>query len=232
MVGAVRRRINLRRRMRGANKRVAQNEQATIDAFHRLYYGRSVATWGDTWWLGVKVRKCPLDLWAYQEILYDTQPDLIVETGTAEGGSALFLATLCDVLGRGEVVSVDIEPGERPAHDRIRYLEGSSVDTAIVKSISTTARGHDRVTVILDSDHSRDHVRSELQAYSPLVTPGCHLIVEDTNVNGHPVHPRHGPGPHEAVDEFLAHHREFERDRRPERHLVTFNPGGYLLRTR
>ena len=84
--------------------------------------------------------------------------------------------------------------------------------------------------VILDSDHSRDHVLRELELYAPLVTPGCYVVVEDTNVNGHPVVPRFGPGPMEAVQEYLATTDAFEVDRSREKLLLTFNPSGYLRR--
>ena len=84
--------------------------------------------------------------------------------------------------------------------------------------------------VVLDSNHSRDHVLRELEVYGPLVTPGCYLVVEDTNVNGHPVLPDHGPGPMEAVEEFLATTDDFEVDRGRENRLLSFNPSGYLRR--
>ena len=84
--------------------------------------------------------------------------------------------------------------------------------------------------VVLDSDHSRDHVLQELELYAPLVTPGCYLVVEDTNVNGHPVSPGFGPGPMEAVTEFLGTTDDFEVDRGREKLMLTFNPSGYLRR--
>jgi cephalosporin hydroxylase len=86
--------------------------------------------------------------------------------------------------------------------------------------------------VVLDSDHHRDHVRNELRLYSDMVSPGCYLIVEDTHFNGHPIVPKFGPGPWEAVEEFLAAHPNFERDRSRERFLLSFNPGGWLKRVR
>jgi cephalosporin hydroxylase len=204
---------------------------AAVEAFHRLFYDTHDTTWKQTFWLGVTVRKCAFDLWTYQEILVDTRPDLIVETGTYLGGSAFYLAGICDLLGHGKIVTVDISaPPGRPRHRRITYLQGSSTDPGIVVRVARRARTAKRVMVVLDSNHSRDHVLRELEAYGPLVTPGCYLVVEDTNVNGNPVLPDHGPGPMEAVEEFLATTDAFEVDRSRENRLLTFNPGGYLKR--
>jgi len=204
---------------------------AAVEAFHRLFYDTHDTTWKQTFWLGVTVRKCAFDLWSYQEILVDTRPDLIVETGTYLGGSAFYLAGICDLLGHGKIVTVDISaPPGRPRHRRITYLQGSSTDPGIVVRVARRARTAKRVMVVLDSNHSRDHVLRELEAYGPLVTPGCYLVVEDTNVNGNPVLPDHGPGPMEAVEEFLATTDAFEVDRSRENRLLTFNPGGYLKR--
>jgi cephalosporin hydroxylase len=204
---------------------------AAVEAFHRLFYDTHDTTWKQTFWLGVTVRKCAFDLWTYQEILVDTRPDLIVETGTYLGGSAFYLAGICDLLGNGKIVTVDISaPPGRPRHRRITYLQGSSTDPGIVVRVARRARTAKRVMVVLDSNHSRDHVLRELEAYGPLVTPGCYLVVEDTNVNGNPVLPDHGPGPMEAVEEFLATTDAFEVDRSRENRLLTFNPGGYLKR--
>jgi cephalosporin hydroxylase len=202
-------------------------EPSVTAAFHRLYYDSTV--WKDTYWLGTPTQKCPLDLWVYQEILHETRPDLILETGTAHGGSALYLASICDSLGHGEIVTVDIFPIEgRPEHDRITYVTGSSTADEVVAEVDRLATGCDRVLVILDSDHSRDHVLDELRIYSRFVSPGSYLVLEDTNVNGHPVLPEHGPGPMEALDEFLAETDEFEIDAEREKFFLTFNPRGFL----
>ena len=197
------------------------------DEFHRLYY--DTAVWKDTYWLGVRTQKCPLDLWIYQELLVEQKPDLIIETGTAHGGSALYLASVCDLLGKGEIVTVDIFPIEgRPAHDRIAYLTGSSTAPNVVAEVERIAAGRENVLVILDSDHARDHVLDELRTYARFVPPGGYLIVEDTNVNAHPVFPEHGPGPMEAVESFLAETNEFEVDSAREKFFLTFNPRGFL----
>lgn len=113
-------------------------KSGVTEAFHRLYYGTAV--WKDTFWLGVPTQKCPLDLWIYQELLHELQPDLIIETGTAHGGSALYMACVCDQVGRGEIATVDIHPIEgRPAHDRITYLTGSSTDPEIAAEVERLA---------------------------------------------------------------------------------------------
>jgi cephalosporin hydroxylase len=181
--------------------------------------------------MGVAALKCPFDLWIYQEILHETRPDVILETGTARGGSALYLASILDLLGSGEVVTIDIvRRPEWPTNPRVTYVTGSSTSAAVLEEVRRRIAGKPRVMVILDSDHKKDHVLGELAAYAPFVTRGAYLIVEDTNINGRPVFPGFGPGPGEAVDEFLASNRAFERDPSRERFFVTFNPGGYLKR--
>ena len=209
------------------------SSRKTTDRFHKLYFDAHLQgkTWADTRWLGVPLAKCPLDLWVYQEILIETRPDMVVETGTFEGGSALFFASMFDLLGEGTVVTVDIEPRTgMPAHHRITYLTGSSTAPEIVDQVKAHVAGARRVMVVLDSDHRRDHVLAELDAYADLVTPGCYLIVEDTNVNGHPVAPEFGPGPTEAVGRFLDADNRFAVDQTQEKFLLTFNPGGFLRR--
>ncbi len=220
---------------RGPGYVAAMTERAaTVDAFHRLYYdlGAEGGTWKRTTWMGVPTSKLPIDMWIYQELLYRVRPRLVVETGSYLGGSALYLAQMMDLMGiDGAVLSIDIEalPG-RPSHPRISYAHGSSVDPEIVERVWAVAATQDPVMVILDSDHSQRHVREELWAYAPMVTPGSYLIVEDTNVNGHPVFTEHGPGPMEAVADFLASAPPFVVDEDCEKLLVSFNPAGYLRR--
>lgn len=205
-----------------------------VEDFHLAYYnsGGAASRFGTTTWLGTRVVKCPLDLWNYQEILTELRPDLIIETGTLFGGSAFFLATVCDHLGWGRIVTIDLEEQEgRPAHPRIEYWKGSSTDPGIVERARAAAAESRTVLVILDSDHTERHVLAELRAYAGLVTPGSYLIVEDTNVNGHPVLRSYGPGPMEAVERFLAESGDFFPDQdRESKFLLTFNPKGYLRR--
>jgi cephalosporin hydroxylase len=202
-----------------------------VEDFHKLYYHSAPTTWQDTYWLGVPIQKCPLDLWVYQEIIVSQRPTLILETGTLFGGSALYLACLLDLarIPQGRVVTIDIEHREdRPVHPSLTYVTGSSVAPETLAKVRAMMCPSDRVMVILDSDHSATHVLEELRAYGPLVTPGSYLILEDTNVNGHPAYPDFGPGPAEALESFLAEDDSFEIDRSKEKFLMTFNPGGYL----
>ena len=200
-----------------------------VDAFHRLYYDGAERTWLNTHWLGVPVSKCPLDLWVYQELVYELRPDVIVECGTYKGGSALYLASLCDLIDHGRVYSVDVAAtGEMPTHPRVEYLCGSSVSPRVLGYLRARIAPGEKVLVVLDSDHSEAHVRAELELYSQLVTPGSYLILEDTNVNGHPVLESHGRGPMEALDDFLRTRPGLEVDREREKFFLTFNPRGYL----
>jgi cephalosporin hydroxylase len=196
--------------------------------FNRLYYETRV--WRTTTWLGIPIQKAPTDLWAYQEIIHQVRPSVIVETGTLHGGSAHYLAGICQLAGRGRIVSVDIAAVAQPPHPLVTYVDGSSTAPDVVEQVRRHVEGEDAVLVILDSDHSKSHVLDELRIYGDLVTPGSYLIVEDTNLNGNPVSVAHGPGPAEALDEFLASDSRFRVDDRPERLLLTFNPRGYLLR--
>jgi cephalosporin hydroxylase len=199
--------------------------------FTTLYYD-DPSTWRSTYWLGIQTAKCPLDLWIFQEIITETRPDLIIETGTHLGGSALFLACMCELADNGEVLTIDIvDDPERPQHQRVSYLLGSSTNPGVVEEATRRAAEAERVMVVLDSDHTAAHVFAELTLLAPLVTPGCYLVVEDTIVNGNPVLPDFGPGPAEAVARYLALEPSlFVVDRDREKFRLTFNPGGYLRR--
>ena len=214
---------------------LSSEEAEVVRRFHELYFRRWFAQGGDTLnlsWFGHHLLKCPHDLWIYQELLVRTRPDFVVETGTYHGGSALYFAMLLDHLGHGRVMTVDIQARQNlPEHPRISYITGSSVDAAIVQQVRE-AVGRQRAMVVLDSDHTAAHVYGEMIAYSPLVQTGDYLIVEDTIVNGHPVWPDFGPGPMEAMDQFLSENDGFVIDQRCERFLLTMYPRGYLKRVR
>ena len=217
----------------GAANEGALDEEARreiVERFHILY--RDVMRLDKrASWRGTRVIKCPLDLWIYQELVYELEPDLIIETGTMDGGSALYFASLLDLAGKGEIVTVDkVDRPGRPAHPRISYVLGSSIDDAILADLRVRAEGNRTVLVVLDSLHTENHVLAELRAYRGFVTPGSYMVVEDSNVNGHPVFVEHGPGPLEAVTAWLPTQREFEVDRGCEKFLLTANPMGYLRR--
>jgi len=202
--------------------------------FNSLYFYTGEETWRSIQWRGVRIVKCPTDLMMYQEILHTTRPDIIVECGVRYGGTTLFLADMCTLLGHGEILGVDIDLSLVAApvreHPRISLLDGSSTAPGIVRAVTERCAGR-RTMVILDSDHSFGHVRDELEQYSPLVSPGCYLVVEDTLVAGHPVRPDWPDGgPHAAAQEFIRKNRDFEVDETATRLMLTFNPQGYLRR--
>ena len=197
----------------------------TIAAFHNAFYG-SHQTHGMTYYEGVPILKNPLDLWVYQEIIWDLKPTLIIETGTAFGGSALYFARQLDRLGAGHVVSIDVDPADvLPKHERITYVTGNSVAPEMIDAVAQCCYTHPRVMVVLDSDHSKAHVLNELREYSPFVSDGQFLVVEDTNINGRPVPIdwKGGPGPGPAVDEWLPEHPDFKEATMAKRYLMTFH---------
>ena len=212
-----------------------KSEKNVIKSFHKLYYNSAIfdKKWGDTRWFGIPTYKCPLDCWIYQEILFKQKPDFIIECGTASGGSALFLAHLCDSLNKGEILTIDIEPARgKPRHKRIKYLVGSSTSKQILEKLKKLTDSKKNILVILDSDHSYENVIKELSSYNHFIPKGGYLIVEDTNINGHPVRPESGPGPMEAVEKFLKENKNFVIDKSKEKFYLTFNPNGYLRKIR
>jgi cephalosporin hydroxylase len=188
--------------------------------------------------LGITTLQNPNDVWIHQELITEVKPDFIIECGTNRGGSACIWAmVLQQVQPQGRVLTIDIldltaEARQLPIwKERIDFLLGSSTDPGIVAEVTRRVNGR-KVMVILDSDHSKGHVLAEMQAYSPLVSMGSYLIVQDTNINGHPVLESYGPGPMEALEEFLAKNDQFVSDSRCERLLFTMHPKGYLQRVR
>jgi cephalosporin hydroxylase len=194
-------------------------------------------------WLGRPIIQYPEDIVAIQEVIWRAQPDLIVETGVAHGGSLVLSASMLEILGRGSVIGVDIEirPHNRraieahPLARRIQLLEGSAVDPAIVAEVFRRARDAKRVVVFLDSNHTHEHVLAELEMYSPLVKKDSYLVVFDTVIEDMPPHsfPNRpwdiGNNPKTAVAEFLRKNRRFVVDEDFDRRLLlTVAPRGYL----
>lgn len=184
-------------------------------------------------WLGRNLWQYPLDAWLLQEMVSELRPDLIIETGTHEGSSALYLATICDLLGHGEIITIDIDAKATPPHPRVTYVAGSSVDFEVIDQVAARAAGAETVLVMLDSDHSADHVFQELRQYGSFVTAGSYIHVQDGVIDEVAlVGP--GPGPKVAAQRFLASDegKKFRRDLDVEqRYVMTAHPFGWLKRT-
>ena len=194
-------------------------------------------------WLGLPMLQVPADIVATQEIIWENKPDVIIETGIAWGGSVVFYASLLQLIGKGEVIAVDLNLMDHvtnqimsyPFAQRIRLLKGSSTDPAIAAEIKSHLKPSMSVMVLLDSNHTHKHVLDELALYGPLVTKGQYLIVSDTHVETVPQmdhKPRPwGPGnnPKSAVDEYLRSMDRFAVDEEIDKKLlVSLTPGGYL----
>ena len=196
-------------------------------------------------WMGRPIIQFPQDMMAMQEIVWATRPDLIIETGVAHGGSVLYYASLLELMGHGEVVGIDIDirahnRGAIEAHPmskRLHLIQGSSIAPDVVARVQALAVGK-RTLVVLDSNHTHEHVLAELRAYAPLVCPGGYCVVLDTLVEGMPAalsNPDRpwgvGNNPKTAVREYLAQNSDFEVDEDMEaKLLITVAPGGYLRR--
>lgn len=196
-------------------------------------------------WMGRPVIQYPQDIVAMQELLWQVKPDLVIETGIAHGGSLIFYASILELIGKGEVLGIDIDIREHnrkeievhPMFKRISMIEGSSVCEAVVEQVGKAVKGKETVMVVLDSNHTHEHVLKELEAYHRFVTKGSYLVVFDTIIEDMPADSfpdrpwGKGNNPKTAVLEFLKGHDEFIIDRYIEdKLLITVAPGGYLKR--
>ena len=176
------------------------------EAYLKWFHENKV--WKGMTWHGVRTLKLPSDVWSYQEIIFDYRIEHVIETGTRHGGSALFFAeTLAARGARGPVISIDVEAETNllGPYAGIHFLIGDSAAVPMVeRALGLLPAQRGPIFLILDSDHSREHVLRELRAWVPQLHRGDYLIVEDTIVNGHPVRPEHGPGPMEAIRDYLA----------------------------
>jgi len=195
-------------------------------------------------WMGVPIIQFPQDIVAMQELLWEVKPDLVIETGVARGGSVVFYASMLELIGGdGRVVGVDIDirPHNRAAIEthrmapRIHLIQGSSIDPQIVAQVRELARRHQRILVVLDSNHTHDHVLQELELYSRFVTPGSYLVVFDTRIEHTPPELigqrpwRKGDNPWTAVQAFLRRSDRFVVDMSVvDRLQITVCPDGFL----
>lgn len=206
------------------------------DEYHRWYYGTGI--YDKTTWMGVKCLKSVSDMWNYQEILFDLKPSLVVEFGTRHGGSALFFASTMRQIGQPfKVLSVDIS--HAVLHDTARrdpdvsFIESSSTDSGVAQEIARLkAEYPGKIFAILDSDHSMNHVLAEMKLLRPILSAGDYLLVEDSNVNGHPVLPGWGPGPFEAIAQYEREYpADYRHDLDRERKFgFTFATNGFMIR--
>lgn len=237
-------------------------QEATQSFFREIGIGKANYVY-NFHWLGIPIIQLPQDIQAMQEIIWATKPDLIIETGVAWGGSIIFSASMLALLdafdqaAKPEVVGIDIEIrphnrqalAEHPLAKYITLIEGSSIEKAIVEQVHSIAAKHHRVMLCLDSNHTHEHVLGELEAYAPLVSPGCYCIVGDTIIEDAPASMcaqrpwGKGNSPKTAALEYLSRIKlekrcgadgkplDFSIDKNIEdRILLTGSPSGYLKR--
>jgi cephalosporin hydroxylase len=199
-------------------------------------------------WMGRPIIQYPQDMIAMQEIIWEVKPDLIIETGIAHGGSLIYYASLLELIGKGEVLGIDIdirahnrkEIEKHSMYKRIKMIEGSSISDEVADEVKNEAKGKKSVLVSLDSNHTHEHVLQELKLYSPLVTLGSYIVVFDTIVENLPegYFSQKRPwgisnNPKTAVDEFLKTNNQFEADHTIDNKLlISVAPGGYLKRVK
>lgn len=206
------------------------------DQYHLWYYGEQV--WTKTTFLGIRCLKSVSDMWNYQEIIAEYKPSLVIEFGTYQGGSALFFAELLNLVSpHSRVLTVDIDQSkvdERVRRNpRIEFLEGDSTSAEVaerVRSLRGLYPGN--AFFIVDSDHRMEHVFNEMLQLRSITKPGDYVVIEDGNVNGHPILPDWGPGPYEALEAYFAQYPDdYESDSVRERKFgFTFAPKGFLIR--
>ncbi len=206
-------------------------EPAVKNLFFRMLVYKT-DNFGSVKWLGYPIWQNVQDLWTIQETIVEIKPELLIECGTNKGGSSRFYAHLMDMLGQGSIITVDVQKMHNLSHPRITYLIGSSVAPKIldvVKQKVAACKGP--IMVILDSDHSEQHVAKELEAYTPFVTRGSYCLVQDGVIDTLSTFGGARPGPLPAIESFMRQTKDFEVDEeRCSRFLITHHPKGWLKR--
>lgn len=223
----------------GANEALKAAANAFNEASNKAQYSYNFS------WMGRPIIQYPQDMIAMQEIIWELKPDLIIETGIAHGGSLIYYASLLELIGKGEVLGIDIDIREHnkqeiekhPMFKRIKMVEGSSVDKQLVEGVKEYAAGKETVLVCLDSNHTHEHVLQELELYAPFVTKGSYIVVFDTIVEDLPNDYlpgrawSQGDNPKTAVWKFLETHKDFEIDHTIDNKLlISVAPEGYIKR--
>jgi cephalosporin hydroxylase len=197
-------------------------------------------------WMGRPIIQYPQDMIAMQELIWSIKPDLIIETGVAHGGSLIYYASLMELIGKGEIIGIDIDIREHnrkeienhPMYHRIKMIQGSSIDDDTVNQVRAIAKDKKTIMVSLDSNHTHEHVLRELQLYAPFVSVGSYCVVFDTIVEDMPAKMYDRPwdvgdNPKTAVWEYLKENKNFEIDHSIDNKLlISVAPEGYLKRVR
>lgn len=227
--------------LQGSNEKLKSTASAFMNASISSRYSYNFT------WMGRPIIQYPQDMIAMQEIIWDIKPDLIIETGIAHGGSLIFYASMLELIGKGEIVGIDIdirdhnrkEIESHPMFKRIKMIQGSSIDPAIVAEVKKHTEGKKTILVTLDSNHTHDHVLAELNMYSPFVTLNSYMVVYDTIVEKLPEDhlPGHvrpwgiGDNPWTALNSFIGENPQFEIDYAiNNKLLISVAPDGYLKR--
>ncbi len=221
----------------GKNSNIKSKSIRWIEDVSKLNYSYNFT------WLGRPIIQFPQDMIAIQEIIWKVKPDLVIETGIAHGGSLIFSASILEMIGKGQVLGIDIDIREHnkieiekhPMSKRIKIIEGSSIDKEIANQVYEFAKKSKTIIIILDSNHTHEHVLKELKFYSKLVSKDSYLVVFDTVIedmakNSFPDRDwDKGNNPKTAVWEFLKNNNRFEIDKEIENKLsITVAPDGYL----
>ncbi|MDW3220235.1 MAG: CmcI family methyltransferase [Acidimicrobiales bacterium] len=193
-------------------------------------YWHSLA-WQDSTWRGQPLVNAPSDLLVYQELLDRIRPDHVVVTTVPGAGTAHYLATVCAVLGHGEVIAVGRHGSDPANHPRLTKVRGVPSDEETIAEVRALVGDDPHALVVISSGAPAPTLQTEFAAYSPMVRPGSYVIMENTIYGGHPVWPAYGPSPLNAVRRILVEHGDFMQDTRVEKHGLTFNPGGFLRRS-